>query len=218
MSSSRVQTTFTGIPAAFATCTASATKSDRGFARLPNPPPRKAVWMVTCSGGTPAIFAAMVWSLVWNCVPVQISQRFPSSFTVQLSGSIGACARYGTSYSASIRFFAVASAASAVPLDLERVAPLLGAPVVRGHHRHARGHLHHRLHPGHRHGVAGVERLQRTAEDRRARDQRGAQAGELDVDPELGLAGDLLGRVQPARRFAEDLPILLVLERHRFRR
>ena len=93
MSSSRVQTVFTGTPAALATCTASLTKSDAGVARRPNPPPRNSVWMDTFAGGTPAIFAADIWSMVWNCVPVQISQRSPSIFTEQLSGSIGACAR-----------------------------------------------------------------------------------------------------------------------------
>ena len=93
MSSSRVQTVFTGTRAALATCTASLTKSEEGVARRPNPPPRNCVWMETFSGGTPAILAADIWSMVWNCVPVQISQRPPSSFTVQLSGSIGACAR-----------------------------------------------------------------------------------------------------------------------------
>jgi hypothetical protein len=37
--------------------------------------------------------AAASWSIVWNCVPVQISQRSGAMRTAQLSGSIGACAR-----------------------------------------------------------------------------------------------------------------------------
>src|SRR3989449_8193682 len=41
MSSSRVHTTLTGTPAFLATTTASTTKSDWGFARRPNPPPRR---------------------------------------------------------------------------------------------------------------------------------------------------------------------------------
>ena len=117
MSSSRVQTTFTGTPAALATWTASPTKSEAGLARRPKPPPRNAVWMVTCSGLTPAICAAAPWSTVWNWVPVQISQRPLSSLTVQLSGSIGAWARNGTAYSASSRLPAAASAALQSPFS-----------------------------------------------------------------------------------------------------
>ena len=93
MSSSRVHTVFTGMPAAFATCTASLTKSDAGVARRPNPPPRNWVWMETFSGATPAMRAADIWSMVWNWVPVQISQRPSARRTAQLSGSIVACAR-----------------------------------------------------------------------------------------------------------------------------
>src|SRR6266481_10050773 len=123
MSSSRVHTVFTGTPAAFATCTPSLTKSDDGVARRPNPPPRNWVWIDTFSGGTPAIFEADIWSIVWNWVPVQISQRPPSIFTVQLSGSIVACARYGTSYSATTRLAAPASAVSASPVSPATAGP-----------------------------------------------------------------------------------------------
>ena len=95
MSSSRVHTTLIGAapPAAFATWTASETKSLVGVARRPNPPPRNIVWIFTCSGFNPAIFAVTVWSMVWNCVPVQTSAPSAPIRTVQLSGSMGAWAR-----------------------------------------------------------------------------------------------------------------------------
>ena len=49
--------------------------------------------MATCSGFKPAISAAFFWSIVWNWVPVQISQRPGVRRTVQFIGSIVACAR-----------------------------------------------------------------------------------------------------------------------------
>ena len=118
MSSSRVQTIFTGSFAALATCTASRTKSEVGVARRPKPPPRNRVWISTCSGLRPVIWAAVPWSTVWNCVPVQISHSSAVMRTVQLSGSIGAWARYGRSYSASTTFAAVFSAAAAIARGL----------------------------------------------------------------------------------------------------
>ena len=54
MSSSRVHTSLTGMPAALATCTASTTKSEVGVARRPKPPPRNMVWICTCSGLSPS--------------------------------------------------------------------------------------------------------------------------------------------------------------------
>ncbi|MNI93807.1 hypothetical protein D3C73_1518090 [compost metagenome] len=93
MSSSLDQTVFTGAPAALATCTASLTKSEVGLARRPKPPPRNSVWICTCSGLSPVILPAIIWSRVWNCVPVQISHLSWVMLTVQLSGSIGAWAR-----------------------------------------------------------------------------------------------------------------------------
>src|SRR3984893_862746 len=102
MSSSRVHTTFTGALATLATCTASTTKSEAGFARRPNPPPNNVVLIFTFSGKSPAAFAAFARSIVSNCVPVQISQLSSLRSTTQFNGSIIACARYGTSYSAAI--------------------------------------------------------------------------------------------------------------------
>jgi hypothetical protein len=59
--------------------------------------------------------AAAAWSGVWNCVPTQISAAPSRTSTVQLRGSIGACARNGTSYSATSVFAAdlIASGLSA---------------------------------------------------------------------------------------------------------
>jgi hypothetical protein len=48
---------------------------------------------MTASGGSPTILAAVPCSSVWNCVPTHSSQRPFSIFTVQLSGSMVACAR-----------------------------------------------------------------------------------------------------------------------------
>ena len=82
----------------------SRTKSEVGVARRPKPPPRNCVWISTCSGLRPVILAAAPWSTVWSCVPVQISHLSAVMRTVQLSGSMGAWARYGRSYSASTTF------------------------------------------------------------------------------------------------------------------
>src|SRR5262245_5960034 len=74
------------------------------------------VYTCTFSCGKPVTFAASLRAAVCPCVEAQTSQ--PSGFThaVQLSGSIGACARYGTSYTASIFLLAEASAASTSPV------------------------------------------------------------------------------------------------------
>src|ERR1700693_2088421 len=122
MSSSRVHTTFTGTLASFATCTASTTKSEAGFARRPNPPPNNVVLIFTFSGESPAAFAAFARSTVSNCVPVQISQLSSLRSTTQFNGSIIACARYGTSYSATIFLLADAIADCGSPTFLA-IAP-----------------------------------------------------------------------------------------------
>src|SRR2546422_8956650 len=56
MSSSRVQTTFTGFLMALEICTASWTKWLSGTARRPNPPPQSIVFNFTCSGLRPVSF------------------------------------------------------------------------------------------------------------------------------------------------------------------
>ena len=93
MSSSRVDMTLTGAFTDLAISTASRMKSDLGVARRPKPPPRRVVWIWTCSGLSPATSAAAARSMVWNWVPVQISQESGRRSTTQLSGSIIACAR-----------------------------------------------------------------------------------------------------------------------------
>ena len=50
------------------------------------------------------------------------------------------------------------------------------------------------------------------AEDRSSRHDRGQHPGQLHVHSELRSAGHLFGRVQAPGRFAEDLPVLGVLE------
>ena len=83
------------------TSQASTTKSETGFARRPKPPPASIVWSFTFSGSRPEHLAAaaLVHASGTACRP---RSRAPSPCisTVQLSGSIGAWARYGTSYSA----------------------------------------------------------------------------------------------------------------------
>src|SRR6266404_5084992 len=117
-SSSRVHTTLTGALATLATLTASMTKSEAGFARRPKPPPRSVVLILTFSGGRPAVLAALARSTVSNCVPVQSSQLSARKSTTQLSGSIMACARYGTSYSAVMVFAALERAPCGSPFFL----------------------------------------------------------------------------------------------------
>ena len=72
MSSSRVQTTFTGPSTCCATLTAWATPSTSS--RRPKPPPSRWLWTCTFSFGRPVISAAMPWAMVGTWVPTQISQ------------------------------------------------------------------------------------------------------------------------------------------------
>ena len=105
-----------------------------------------------------------------------------------------------------------------VDVDLQRVAPALGAPEVAGDHRQAGRDLHHLLHARDRFCLGRVERLDLAAEHGRARDQRGPQAGEAHVHAELRLPRHLLWRVEPAGGLAEQLPAFAILERHLLRR
>jgi len=115
MSSSRVQTVFTGNARGLGDV--DRLGHERAL-RIPAPPEAAAEERrvhLHLVGGRPVMPAAVICSIVWNCDPVQISQVPFASFTVQLRGSIVACARNGTSYSASRRFAADASAASGSP-------------------------------------------------------------------------------------------------------
>ncbi len=78
------------------------------------------MWSVTCSGASPSTFAAAARSTVWNCDPTQSCAPPSRNSTVQLSGSMAAWARKGTSYSAtSVRALArIASGCSALRATL----------------------------------------------------------------------------------------------------
>ena len=79
------------------------------------------MWIATCSGRRPAARAAFAWSTVWNCVPVQISQRSGASRTRQLRGSIGRMREIGhVVVGAELAWRAAASAASASPVRVTR--------------------------------------------------------------------------------------------------
>ena len=100
-----------------------------------------------------------------------------------------------------------------VPDDLERLAPLLGGPEAVGDDGDAAGDLHHVPHPRHGLGLVGVEALDLAAEDRRARDESDQHSRQLHVQAEDGLAVDLVGRVEPLGRLADEVEILGVLQR-----
>src|SRR5262244_1958994 len=97
MSSSRDQTTLTGLPTARETSAACTTKSVSNL--RPKPPPSSVRLIVTFSGGSLSVAASVscVSSLPWS--GPQTAQ--PSSVTcaVQFIGSIVACARNCDSYS-----------------------------------------------------------------------------------------------------------------------
>ncbi len=94
-SCSRGQVSFTGALTALAICTAWETKS---FSNLrPRPPPSSVVCTVTLLGSIPQTAAAVCAARPGACVGAQISQWPGVTLAVQASGSIAACARYGTS-------------------------------------------------------------------------------------------------------------------------
>ena len=95
MSSSRVQKTCTGPPAALETATASSTKSV--MARRPKPPPRSVVWSVICSGLKPMTRSSAATAIDWPWVGAQISTVRPRTWAVQFIGSMVAWARSGSS-------------------------------------------------------------------------------------------------------------------------
>lgn len=86
-----------------------------------------------------------------------------------------------------------------------------------GDHRHARGHLEHLDHPGHRQRRLGIERLERAAEHRRTQDHSGQQAVEIHVHAKLRAAGDFLRGVQARGRLADQPPVLGLLQAQRGR-
>src|SRR6266566_2193108 len=147
MSSSRVQTTFTGPETCIAIRTARRTKSTSS--RRPKPPPRRWLCTWTRSRGRPVSCAAAVRVNVGTCVPTQMSQPSRRTWTVQLTGSIVACVR------------------PLVPPDGERREPLLRRPHVIGDHGYGVVEPHYLLHPGHRPGLGVVHARQRAADQDR---------------------------------------------------
>jgi len=94
MSSSRVHTTFTGAPTAFAVSTASTMKSISP--RRPKPPPSKVVLTMTFSGGSPVILAAVACVPPGFWVGAQITHESRLTCAVAFIGSMHACSRNGT--------------------------------------------------------------------------------------------------------------------------
>ena len=91
-----------------------------------------------------------------------------------------------------------------VPLQLQRVAALLGRPVAVGHHGHAFGatvqrHAQHRLHAFDGARRAVVHRGEARAEHRRVRDHGRQLAGQANVDAEVLPPAALGARVEARR-------------------
>ena len=93
MSSSRLQTTFTGPSTCCATLTARAVPSTSS--RRPKPPPKRWLWTLTASFGSPVMSATTAWVRAGAWVPTQMSQPSPRTWAVQFIGSIVAWARNG---------------------------------------------------------------------------------------------------------------------------
>src|SRR5215813_12548481 len=114
MSSSRVQTNLTGAPTALDASTAAGTKSTSR--RRPNPPPSSVVWTLTWSGFKPAASAAAACAICCDWVPTYTSHRSALRSAVQFMGSMHACARSGSSYTAEKVLAAFLRASAALPL------------------------------------------------------------------------------------------------------
>ena len=243
MSSSRVHTVLTGAPDGLRDVHGLADEVGHGVARRPKPPPRNVVCSVTWSGVEAGdLRRAPPGRRSGTACRSRSRTAVRRCRTVQLSGSIGACARYGTTYSTSIVFAARATAGAARrrrrrrwrrPVSTrasellaqrrgsrarrcgprsqstdERVAPAVARPRSarpRRRRRSARARPCARPRPAVRRVV--VDRFDAAAEHRRARDHA----------PSAGPAGarrcrtappvDLLRRVEPARRLADDAPV-----------
>jgi hypothetical protein len=105
-----------------------------------------------------------------------------------------------------------------VPLQLQRVAPLLGRPVAVGHHGHAfatavQRHAQHALHALDGARGAIVHRGQSRAEYGRMRHHGGELAGQARVDAEVLSPAALRTRIEARGRAADDPEILGVLQR-----
>ena len=110
-----------------------------------------------------------------------------------------------------------ASVRPQVPVNLECIASQLRRPIVIGDHRHSAGHLHHFVHARYRQCLGAFKRFDVATEHRRASNHGGHQPFELHIHAEPGPAGDFLRRVQALGGFADQLPVLGLLELDRGR-
>ena len=101
-----------------------------------------------------------------------------------------------------------------VPLDGGRLEPLLGRPHMVGDHGDGIVDPHHLAHALDRARRRLVHRFRLAAEHRRDGDRRDLHARQLGVDAELGAAVDLVRRVQPLGRRADQGEVLRILQRH----
>src|ERR1700676_3124023 len=99
VSSSRLNCRRTGArpPIALATLTAATVKSLHTLARRPKLPPDTSVCSLTLSIGSPAAFAASMWSNVGNWCPDHVSSMPSCSHATQFIGSHDGRRRNGTS-------------------------------------------------------------------------------------------------------------------------
>ncbi len=96
-----------------------------------------------------------------------------------------------------------------LPLDVQRIAPGLGRPVAAGNHGHAGAaaidrHLHDGLHALDGTRLGRIEARHLAAEHRRMHEDGDAHVGQRLVDAELSGAIDLLARIQPPGRLADE--------------
>ena len=131
-----------------------------------------------------------------------------------VAGLTGRKARRGGEFAEALQqFLAVqTSVRPQIPLDRQRVTPQLGRPIMIGNHRHARRHLQHFVHPRDRQRAGAFEGFDAAAKYRRPGDHRGHQAVELHVHAELRAPGDFFRGVQAFGGFADEFPVLGVLE------
>ncbi len=106
-----------------------------------------------------------------------------------------------------------------IPVDLQRIAALLGRPVAVRDHGHAAAatvgrHFQHGHHALDGLGPGRVELGHFGAKHGRVGDQRHLGAGRLEVHAELLVAGGLGARIEPLDGLADQAELLRVLQRH----
>ena len=106
-------------------------------------------------------------------------------------------------------------AGALVPHDRQRGERGLRLVPLVGHHRdRVVVHRDDLPHARHRFDLVGIEGFQRAAEHRALRDRRVQHVGQLHVDREYLLAGQLLDRIQPLHALADDRPLRRRLQLH----